>query len=177
MAKSVVLLRSNPVCPDPPVEKIAKVLLETGFSVTIVAWDRDERYRQRCDDLVLPGGVAKNIRFGIPAMYGGGLRRSAAAQIAFQRNLYSWLRQHRSEYDVIHAFDFDTGFVASKVAEKYKKQFVYHILDFYADSHSLGTGVVAKTVKATELEIVNHSDATIVCSEARKEQIEVPLVL
>lgn len=43
--KNVVLLRSNPVNPDPPVEKIADALLAKGYNVTIVAWDRDNDYK------------------------------------------------------------------------------------------------------------------------------------
>ena len=41
MKKRVVLLRSNPVAPDPPVEKLADCLLSQGYEVIIIGWDRN----------------------------------------------------------------------------------------------------------------------------------------
>ena len=40
MVLKVVLLRSNPVSPDPPVEKMADALLSQGYEVTILGWNR-----------------------------------------------------------------------------------------------------------------------------------------
>ena len=40
----VVLIRSNPVSPDPPVEKMANALLGLGHSVHIIGWDRSSNY-------------------------------------------------------------------------------------------------------------------------------------
>ena len=42
--KRVMLIRSNPVNPDPPVEKMADTLLKQGYQVTIVGWDRYGKY-------------------------------------------------------------------------------------------------------------------------------------
>ena len=42
--RRVVLLRSNPVNPDPAVERIASVLADIGWKVTIVGWDRNGEY-------------------------------------------------------------------------------------------------------------------------------------
>ena len=39
--KKVVLIRSNPVSPDPPVEKTANTLIKSGYKVTVIGWDRD----------------------------------------------------------------------------------------------------------------------------------------
>lgn len=169
--KRVVLLRSNPVNPDPPVEKMAETLTENGYGVTIVGWDREEEYFFKEKKIVLSNGQpTKIVTFGIPAIYGGGIKKTLKAFLAFQKRLKRWLKENENEYDVIHAFDFDTGFTAKKIAKKYKKKFVYHILDFYVDSHSVGA--LRALVKKIEFSVINHADVTIICTEKRKEQIE-----
>ena len=45
--KRVVLIRSNPVAPDPPVEKMADALIQNGYSVIILAWDRSKNYKAK----------------------------------------------------------------------------------------------------------------------------------
>jgi glycosyltransferase involved in cell wall biosynthesis len=169
--KRVVLLRSNPVAPDPPVEKAADALLAKGYKVTVVGWSRDEKLSEKQDDLFLERGKAEIIRFGIPANFGGGFKKNLFPLIKFQKRLYSWLKKHRNEYDVIHAFDFDTGFVANKISKKYGKALIYHILDFYIDSHSMPTAQMNKWVKEAEFDIINNANCTIICTEKRKEQI------
>lgn len=167
----VVLLRSNPVRPDPPVEKVADALLAKGFDVTIVCWERgtDEDTQE---NLTLQRGCAKVVRFGIPATFGGGLKKNLKALTTFQLRLFSWLKKNRESFDVIHSFDFDTGMAADKIATKYRKKHVYHILDFYVDSHNFSEGLLKKCLKSMEFGVINRADATIICTEKRREQIE-----
>ena len=117
--KKIVLLRSNPVNPDPPVEKMAEALLEMGYNVTILGWDRSEKYKSKEDVITLQNGqVVPIIRFGIPAVYGGGIKKTLKALLTFQKRLKGWLKDHRENFDIIHAFDFDTGFIAKRIAKK-----------------------------------------------------------
>lgn len=39
--EEVVILRSNPIKPDPRIEKMARVFHRAGYRVTAVAWDRE----------------------------------------------------------------------------------------------------------------------------------------
>lgn len=171
MKKNVVLIRSNPVSPDPPVEKAADALLANGYKVTVVGWDRNSSIAERNEELSLEHGIAKITRFGIPAMFGGGIKKNLLSLSKFQIKLYKWLKKHRDEYDIIHSFDFDTGFTASKIAKKYSKVLIYHILDFYVDSHNIPSGYLKSKVKSAEFSIINSADATIICTEKRSEQI------
>lgn len=38
---SVIFLRTNPVSPDPRIEKEADALIEVGYNVSVFAWDRE----------------------------------------------------------------------------------------------------------------------------------------
>ena len=170
--KRVILLRSNPVNPDPPVEKVALALLNAGYSVSIIGWDRDEKYAVRSESLQLGDYKAEVIRFGINARFGGGMKKNLLPLFLFQKSLLCWLIKNKATYDIIHAFDFDTGFVASKCAKMFGKKFVYHILDYYVDSHMLRRTVLEKTILKMENSTINFADATVICTEKRKEQIE-----
>lgn len=169
-AKRVILLRSNPVSPDPPIEKVADVLVSQGYNVTVVGWDRNEKQKQT-GTLALWRGNAEVVRFGIPAAFDGGLKKNLLPMITFQKKLFAWLSSHRNEYDVIHAFDFDTGMIANMIASKYHKVLIYHILDFYVDSHYLPTRCLKEAVKKAEYRIINKAYCTILCTEKRREQI------
>lgn len=171
MKKRVVLLRSNPIAPDPPVEKVADTLLSQGYEVTAVGWDRGSDTGERTETLKLEHGEARAVRFGIPALFNAGFKKNLIPLARFEMKLYNWLKQHRNEYDIIHSFDFDTGFAADKIAAKYNKALIYHILDFYIDSHNVpGTSLRAK-VKNAEISVINDAFATIICTDKRREQI------
>ena len=169
--KRVILIRSNPVRPDPPVEKAALALLKAGYQVTIIGWDRDGEYVQKKDELRISGHKAEVVRFGIPATFSGGMKKNLKAMVIFQNRLRNWLVKHRADYDIIHAFDFDTGLIASRYAKKFRKKFVYHILDYYVASHGLRGTRLEKPILYIENSIINFADATLICTEKRREQI------
>lgn len=171
MKKRVVLIRSNPVSPDPPVEKVANTLIANDYDVSIIGWDRGSDIAERNENLTLEHGIVKIIRFGIPAMFDGGIKKNLVPLAKFQIRLYKWLKKHKDEYDIIHSFDFDTGFIANKISIKYNKYLIYHILDFYIDSHNVPSKFLKSKVKNAEFAIINNADVTIICTEKRREQI------
>ena len=171
MKKRVVLIRSNPVSPDPPVEKATDTLIANGYEVSVIGWDRGSDEAEKTETLILEHGNAQIVRFGIPAMFDGGIKKNLLPLSKFQIRLHKWLKKHRNEYDIIHAFDFDTGFIANKIARKYNKKLIYHILDFYIDSHNIPSKYLKSTIKNAEFAVINNADATIICTEKRREQI------
>lgn len=171
MKKRVVLIRSNPVSPDPPVEKVANTLIANEYDVSIIGWDRGSYITERNENLTLEHGIVKIVRFGIPAMFDGGVKKNLVPLAKFQSRLYKWLKNHKDEYDIIHSFDFDTGFIANKISIKYNKRLIYHILDFYIDSHNVPSKFLKSKVKNEEFVIINNADVTIICTEKRREQI------
>ena len=169
--KRVILLRSNPVNPDPPVEKAAVALLKAGYDVKIIGWDRDADYAEKKGFVQLLGYTVEVIRFGIKAQFSGGIKKNLFPLCCFLKRLRSWLVKNKSTYDIIHAFDFDTGFVAARYAKKFNKKFVYHILDYYVDSHGLRNTVLETPILKMENSVIHYAHATIICTEKRKEQI------
>lgn len=172
MKSKAVLLRSGSVNPDPPVEKVACELVKSGFEVTVLSWDRDNQYSSAESEIAFPCGKAKIVRFGIPAVYSGGFKKNIVPLIKFEKKLLKWLENNKTKYDIIHAFDMDTGIVAAIAAKKHKTKLVYHILDFYADSHCSENSFLRKIVKNTEFSVINAADAVIICTEKRLCQIK-----
>ena len=169
--KRVILLRSNPVTPDPPVEKAALALLNAGYHVRILGWDRDADYGIKKELLQISDYEVEVIRLGIKAQFSGGIKKNLIPLCRFLAHLRAWLIKNRRTYDIVHAFDFDTGLVASRYAKLFHKKFVYHILDYYVASHDLRKTVLEKPICKLENSVINGADATIICSEKRREQI------
>ena len=93
----VVLLRSNPVRPDPPVEKMADALIEMGMQVSILAWDRS-RKENGCETQQFSSGIAQFVRFGIPAEYGARWA-TIFSLLRFEWNIFHWLVRNRKDCD------------------------------------------------------------------------------
>lgn len=171
MKAGIVLLRSNPVDPDPRVEKEVNSLMGAGYGVEILAWDRGGKYRTSDSYLRLEAGKAKIHRLGIPAEFDGGIKNNLIPLIKFQYGIYSWLSQYRHTYDIIHACDFDTAFIASHAAGRFKKRLVYDIFDYYVDAFNV-PGFLKNTIEKRDHRIINAADGVIICTNKRKEQIK-----
>ena len=81
MSRNVLILRATPINPDPRVEKIGRALLQAGFSVTALGWDR-------------AGTLNLNIRYGQMTM-------ALLAQAALER-LRHRLGEPYDQWDAAH---------------------------------------------------------------------------
>ncbi len=170
--KRVVLIRSNPVRPYPRLEKMANCLVKNGHHVTVLAWDRDENYKPREEILSLKSADVKIVRVGIKGQFSGGFKKNLKGLIKFQLFIIKWLIRYKKEYDVVHAYDFDTGYTAGKCARIFRKKFIYDIPDYYVESHGLDKSRIGKIIKGMEDRVISRADATIICTEQRREQIK-----
>nr|WP_285855708.1 glycosyltransferase family 4 protein [Paenibacillus camelliae] len=151
-------------------EKEANSLIKYGYHVEILAWDRNDKYKISESVIELEDGNAKIYRFGIPATYGGGMKKNFRPLLYFQYCIYNWLLKNIHRFDIIHACDFDTAFTAQMLAKKYKKKFVYDIFDYYVHSFKVPK-LIKNFIEFLDHRVINNSDATLICSEKRKEQI------
>lgn len=161
----VLILRSNPVAPDPRVEKIARALNRAGYRVTALGWDRTAALPVR---ETVEGFEVR--RMPIRAEYGSGLA-NLPNLLRWQWGLFRWLAKHRAEFDVIHACDFDTILPALWSKRRWGHAVVYDIFDFYADHLRRTPGWIKNWIRKMDLSAIDHADAVILVDDARVAQI------
>jgi glycosyltransferase involved in cell wall biosynthesis len=165
MQKSVLILRATPINPDPRVEKVGRALLQAGYSLQALGWDRTG---------TLPAkDTAAGFRIHrlcVPARPQIGLR-NAPALGRWQAAAFNWLRLHRSEYNVIHACDFDAVGPALWARRLWGKKVVYDIFDFYTDMLRSTPRPVKFALRALDMSAIAEANAVILADEARRAQI------
>lgn len=161
----VVICRSNPIAPDPRVEKIARSLSAEGYAVTALGWDRSGTLPKQQD---LDG--LRVYRLRIKAKYGSGLM-NLPALLVWQVCLLWWLVTHRRSYHIIHACDFDTIIPALICKLLWKNPVIYDIFDFYADHLRRTPGFLKKAIRSIDYWAISKADGVILVDDARREQI------
>lgn len=166
MKPRLVICRSNPIAPDPRVEKEARTLSQAGYEVTLVGWDRTSELPQQ-DQI---HGILC-YRLSIAAEYASGMRNFPHL-LRWQWGLLTWLVRHRQDYDLIHACDFDTVLPALLCKWLYQKKVVYDIFDFYADHLRSTPDPIKNVIRLADMRAINRADAVILVDDARREQIQ-----
>lgn len=163
---SICILRSNPIRPDSRVEKEALALSKAGHKVHIFAWDRDSDHPDQTEELIKDSNVYIT-RIGLKASFGDGFK-NLRQYLCFQGKIMQHILKNRKKYDVIHACDFDTAYFSSKVTRLIRKKFVFDIFDFI---HGDPQNMFQKIIKKAQINLINFADATIICTEDRRQQI------
>ncbi len=160
-----LILRSNPIEPDPRVEKIARTLARKGHHVVCLGWDRSDSLPvQELRD----GITIQRIR--IRSEYGSGLQNFPAL-LRWQIGLSRWLFSHKTDFDIIHACDFDTIIPSMLMKWMHKKKVVYDIFDFYADHLRKTPTWIKRLIRNIDLWMINKADAVILVDDSRRSQI------
>lgn len=161
----ILIIRSNPIAPDPRVEKIARALMHAGYPVQAICWDRSARLNTHdtMDGLIIS-------RLPIQAEYGNGLG-NLPALLRWQMGLLSWLAKHRQDYDIIHACDFDTILPALYCKTFFGKRVIYDIFDFYADHLRRTPAWIKRLIRTADYSAIHRADAVILVDDARRVQI------
>jgi len=168
MEKSVVILRSTSVINDSRTIKVAKTLVENGYRVTILGWDRTGILNE--DRIVFGDGHADIYVYKHKAKYGGGVKL-LVGMLGFEVWLYRKLNRLKNRYSIIHSCDLDTGFIGNLVAHRHNKKHVYDIFDYYIDSRKLPKQI-EKGIENSEINVINKAHVTIICGEWRERQLE-----
>jgi len=165
----IVICRSNPIDPDPRVEKIARVLRSIGYSVHLLGWDRTGQLPEWME-LQGPGYSIPLSRLSIIAPFGHGLA-NLPNLLRWQWDLLRWLVRHREEFDLIHACDFDTVLPALFCKWRWGKKVVYDIFDFYADHLRATPKLIKQLIRSADIYAINRADALILVDDSRWQQI------
>jgi glycosyltransferase involved in cell wall biosynthesis len=166
MRSKIIICRANPLAPDPRVDKIARALAGGGYEIIAIGWNMsgDLLASESRDSYALQ-------RLTVPAQFGRGIS-NIRHQIRWQRALLNWLIEHRREYQVIHACDFDTVLPALLCKALYGKKVVYDIFDFYAEMLRATPSAVVRLIRFIDLKAIDRVDAVILADRSRLQQIE-----
>lgn len=162
----ILFCRSNPIAPDPRVEKEAKALVYAGYEVQALGWDRGAVLPLFEDQYGF-----KIHRLHIRAKFGDGLG-NLPALLRWQIGLLFWLIRNHKTYESIHACDFDTILPSLIAKLLFRKKVVYDIFDFYA-AHLRRTPTWIKSlIRKVDYWAISKADAVILVDESRREQIQ-----
>ncbi|AGB04699.1 glycosyltransferase [Aciduliprofundum sp. MAR08-339] len=145
------MLLSNPLNPDPRVEKEATTLVKAGHNVTVIAWNREkyEKYEDRDFKIVRIGPGARygtmDVVLKLPLFY-----------------LHALFQAFRMDFDVVHAHDLDTaplGFIISLIKNV---PLIYDSHESYPDMIAREVPpIIKKIIEKLDIFISKHSTAVI----------------
>jgi len=152
------MLLTNPFRPDPRVHEEAKVLVEAGYDVTILCWNRGENYP---DKEIIDGIEIRRIN--IPASYGNPADFVKGVAKFYMSSL-NILR--KESFDIVHANDFDTLPLAILLKKLHGWKVVYDAHDHYS---SMIADVLPKIltypIRVVEQRLIKYTDANIAATE------------
>jgi glycosyltransferase involved in cell wall biosynthesis len=160
--KKVILVLSNPFKPDPRVYKEAKSLVNNGYDVTVLAWDREGRHPKK---EIIDGIKIERIRLKAP--YG----KITLFVYLFLWGAYEFLFLIKNKWDVVHACDFDTLLPALIVSKLKRKKIIFDIFDFYGKMLPNSLSMFSYIITKLERFFIGYVNAVIIPDKDRKKEI------
>ncbi len=122
--EKVKMILTNRFDPDVRVYKEAKYLVDRGFDVEILCWDRENEYSDREVEVI--NGI-RIKRFFPYSEYGTGFKQ-IGPYIRFIKECKRYLKE--KEYQYLHCHDLD-GVIAGYFARKNKAKLIFDMHEFY----------------------------------------------
>lgn len=163
--RSVLILRANPIDPDPRVEKTARGLAAAGMAVTVLG--RASAGGENLNS----GGPGWEIRRLRPALKPRKGLWNYPGLFFWQVNTFFWMLRNGRKYAVLHACDFETLLPAVWAGRFLGCKVIYDIFDFYADTLQHTAGWMTRLIRRIDLRMIAAVDAVILADESRREQI------
>ena len=160
----LAIFRSNPISPNPRVEKAASAAAQLA-DVRVIGWDRTGKLQtpQKRPDFTLE-------LFSLPASFGSGIK-NLPRLILWEWFLVKWVLRNGGNYSVFHACDFDTIFPSLLGKLLFKVRVIYDICDFYADHVRNTPRWILRLILLFDRFAIRTSDAVILVDEARSNQL------
>lgn len=169
--KTVILIRVTSIYNDSRAMKEILSLANHGYHVIVLGWDRNGQALSQYQRI-----FGKDIEF---YFYPVILNNIGFKHMDKLLKWFMWVKDHliqlthNSGKYIIHACDLDAGIPAYWFLKGHKSnsiKFVYDIYDYYVDSHHI-PGLLKNRIENFEISVINSSDITIICNEARRRQI------
>jgi len=159
----VVMTLSNPFKVDPRVYKEALTLVNSGYDVTILAWDREGAHPVR---ETVDGINVERIR--VRAKYGSIVGFVVALPLFY---LAALIRLLKMDFDVIHTHDFDTAPLGVLIKLLRGKPWIFDIHDIYFTRISLlkerpSLGALQRFLMKLEILHAKFADVVIVVTRS-----------
>ncbi len=164
--KKIAYLRSSNVYSDSRATKEILCLLDAGYDVTVLSWDRDGKENDYFHSVFGDSVKRKSYEVRVSGNLG---RKGIVKLVAF--SLWCYKTLFTFSFDAVHACDFDTGPVAAWYCKRKSCKFIYDIYDYYADSHGV-EGILRRLLEKAENKVIDNADLTIICTEERRDQIK-----
>lgn len=164
----IIFTRSNAIDPDPRLEKEVRTLLDNGYIIQVLGWDRSGK-GSYISTLNIGNHSIQIKQYCGKAIFGGGIK-NLKELLLFQFFLIRELFKIRNSIKLIHAADFDTVIPATLIKLLLGKKVIYDIYDFYVDAFSVPEKA-KPFIKMIDLCIISFVDAVILTNESRLEQI------
>ena len=163
--RRVLMLLGNAFDPDVRVYSEARSLVAAGYSVRILAWDRD------CRLPIIESVDGIDVeRIRVRSTHGRG------AVQAYYTGLVSFAmiaRAARRSFDVVHAHDMDTLPAAYVISRRSGKPLIYDSHEDYAGMlHGTIPGWMEQAIRRLETMLVRRIDLLITVGETLRRQFE-----
>jgi glycosyltransferase involved in cell wall biosynthesis len=161
--KHVLMLLSNAFDPDPRVHREACALLASGYRVTILAWDRDEKApaRETVDGIEVR-------RVYVRSTHGRGLTQVYFLALFW---LLAYRQALRMDFDIVHAHDFDTLPLGYAVSRFRRKRLVYDSHESYVDMLMNMPATAKRAIVAVENWMLRRADLVITVGDLLREHL------
>ncbi|MCQ2211392.1 MAG: glycosyltransferase [Paludibacteraceae bacterium] len=167
--RTIIYIRTSNIYDDSRATKEILALLEKGYRVICLGWNRDGEAEERSTRLFQNDNAQLELRFFQARVEGGiGLKNI--------RLLWAWLKWTKRQVkkikgiDAIHACNLDAAMNIWRYAISHKIKLIYDIYDYYVDSHNIPI-LLRGIIEKKEVHVINKADLTIICTEERKAQI------
>ena len=134
----IYMILTNGFDPDVRVYKEAKYLVEKGFKVEIICWDRKCEYENNTEENM--NGIDIK-RFHIHSIPGSGMKQIFPF-IKFIRYVRKYLQ--RKQYTFLHCHDFDGVIVGMFTKQKKRKKIIFDMHEIYKNYSYAKNGVFEK---------------------------------
>lgn len=124
-SKQVYMILTNGFDPDVRVYKEAKYLVDEGFDVTILCWDRKCEFQEKTEEII--DNIRIN-RFHILSQPGTGLRQTFP-YFKFIKAVRKYLKD--KNYTYLHCHDFDGVLVGLFTKNKKEKKIIFDMHEIY----------------------------------------------
>lgn len=168
LKRRIVYVRSSGIFDDSRASKEIRALYSYGYNVVVIGWDRTGVGTEKCKEIFKDTDI--EFIFYNKRVLGGIGFRGILKLVGFFRFVNDTLKKLRG-VSAIHACDLDGALGSIRFSKRKHIPLVYDIYDYYIDSHSI-PGLLQNIVEKLEINVINYSETTIICTEERRQQIK-----